>query len=670
MKKETERPPSTIKKKGLTTINQSVSDWGLFCISAIVCFVSILILLASSFIRSNGSGFNPSFPSSKSIADVDFISFCFAYVGSFLFLMFSLIATFYFGKVSIRSTNNKESNNGKVAPSGRGTTSGGLWGDSNINCPKKLGGKAHQLIRLLTKIQKKEGVSDPKFHSNINLCIKIVRSSPNLWDADTFLNNETKKEVHSERQTGVWLQSILSATPYWLERGENSDDDDDDDGDEGFEDERSCVEITKERGGKKEKRQKSGRRRSSFTQAIHKIVLKGRKNPIQFLKEDTTLIKLMDSIFVWKFDIFKFDQHTGLQSLVFLTMEAVRRLRLPFNILPKSKPFNSFMKDIQSGYIDNPYHNRLHAADVVQTCGHFLTRPTMILSLKPLDKLSLLVAAAIHDYAHPGTSNGFLVTTSSPIAVRHNDDSPLERFHCAEAFRVMGQDRNCFLSLWSTADKRRFRNAVIQLVLCTDLGLGLGIINQFDLLKKEILGSISKKKQIAATKSDFSIPSENVESSDDQYKKTLSRSSRIPSFGFPKFEYRLLVLKVALRCADISHPAKENYIHQRWTSNINKEFFAQGKKEKELNLPVSPLCEEDGFNLAKSQQGFISFLVKPTFTPFAAFAEGREWIEILDQNFGMWKKMEEDNEEKVEQNQQDGTLGSLTTDKPTRDNCV
>jgi len=60
-----------------------------------------------------------------------------------------------------------------------------------------------------------------------------------------------------------------------------------------------------------------------------------------------------------------------------------------------------------------------------------------------------------------------------------------------------------------------------------------------------------------------------------------------------------------------------------------------------MSLPVSPLCEEVGFNLAKSQQGFISYLVKPTIEPFAAFADGSEWIEQLEENFQMWKLEEE-----------------------------
>ena len=34
-----------------------------------------------------------------------------------------------------------------------------------------------------------------------------------------------------------------------------------------------------------------------------------------------------------------------------------------------------------------------------------------------------LIAAAIHDVDHPGVNNAFLINTSSPLALRYNDQS-------------------------------------------------------------------------------------------------------------------------------------------------------------------------------------------------------------------------------------------------------
>lgn len=49
--------------------------------------------------------------------------------------------------------------------------------------------------------------------------------------------------------------------------------------------------------------------------------------------------------------------------------------------------------------------------------------------LSSYDVLAGLFAAAIHDYQHPGVSNAFLVRTKHPIALRYNDMAVLENHH-------------------------------------------------------------------------------------------------------------------------------------------------------------------------------------------------------------------------------------------------
>ena len=636
-------PPPPRRKTKPTSFRKTFGDpciFALFALSGIVCFLSILIVMASAYIRSNTGGMVSSVTKYQEDAELNHLSYVFAFMGALLSVIASLSCACIFGKMSFKS-NRSKSNNAQIKPE-LSSSKIRMWGDtatSDKDAASSLGGKAHMLVRLLTSIK-----TDEASKETISRCIHVLRSNPNLWDADrTTIEKameKTNEEQHvtSDSQTGVWLRGILSATPDWLENNPSDDDE------EALFDENEHPTISSTtnstpdnpKGNKKDKE----RRRSSFQGMVHKMVVSKRLvGPFANGAEDQSLIKMMDTIFLFKFDIFKFDIHTGKNSLVFLTLEAVRRLRLPAEIRPHSKSFSAFLTDIQSGYNDNPYHNRLHAADVVQTCGHFLSRPIMKIGLKGLDKLVLLVAAAIHDYAHPGVSNGFLVTTKDPIATGHNDDSPLERFHCAEAFRVMNQTNNTFSRGWSKVDQRRFRHACIQLVLCTDLGLGMGMINQFNLARNEIASNCSTQPN----KNDFSMPQPQTDAKN-------SIRKRVSSFGYPKFEDRLLILKVALRCADISHPSKDKDIHIKWTNCINKEFFAQGRKEKQMNLSVSPLCEEVGFNLAKSQQGFINFLVKPTLTPFAAFADGSEWLEQLEENYQMWKQLEEDNTNSEKEN--------------------
>ncbi|CAM9331031.1 unnamed protein product, partial [Heterosigma akashiwo] len=48
--------------------------------------------------------------------------------------------------------------------------------------------------------------------------------------------------------------------------------------------------------------------------------------------------------------------------------------------------------------------------------------------------LALLLAAAFHDYRHPGLNNACLVAARAPLALTYNDQSVLENFHAAQAF--------------------------------------------------------------------------------------------------------------------------------------------------------------------------------------------------------------------------------------------
>eukprot|EP00831_Metopus_contortus_P019197 TRINITY_DN18289_c0_g1_i4.p2 TRINITY_DN18289_c0_g1~~TRINITY_DN18289_c0_g1_i4.p2 ORF type:complete len:121 (-),score=23.06 TRINITY_DN18289_c0_g1_i4:102-464(-) len=50
---------------------------------------------------------------------------------------------------------------------------------------------------------------------------------------------------------------------------------------------------------------------------------------------------------------------------------------------------------------------------------------------------------------------------------------------------------------------------------------------------------------------------------------------------------------------------------QVWARNVTEEFYQQGDREKREGLPVSMFCDREKGNLAASQVGFISSIVKP-----------------------------------------------------------
>lgn len=64
---------------------------------------------------------------------------------------------------------------------------------------------------------------------------------------------------------------------------------------------------------------------------------------------------------------------------------------------------SALMGRIQSSYLDNPYHNAIHAFDVTQVMHYFLKTCefSSVGSLDPLEKIAMYLGAAIHDMEHP-----------------------------------------------------------------------------------------------------------------------------------------------------------------------------------------------------------------------------------------------------------------------------
>lgn len=59
--------------------------------------------------------------------------------------------------------------------------------------------------------------------------------------------------------------------------------------------------------------------------------------------------------------------------------------------------------------------------------------------LTPLEKFSMLIAGLGHDLGHDGVNTGFHVASTSEMAMRYNDRSPLENMHAYELFDAMRQ---------------------------------------------------------------------------------------------------------------------------------------------------------------------------------------------------------------------------------------
>ncbi|KAI4580866.1 hypothetical protein MJG53_010408 [Ovis ammon polii x Ovis aries] len=376
----------------------------------------------------------------------------------------------------------------------------------------------------------------------------------------------------------------------------------------------------------------------------------------QEASQDLILIEDYDSLIEnmsnWNFQIFELVEKMGeksgriLSQVVYTLFQDTGLLEI-FKI--PTLQFMNYFHALENGYRDIPYHNRIHATDVLHAVWYLTTRPIpglqqvhsdhgagnetacmleiahyfmsmfreYFLAINPeriayissrscsipdesygclssnipaLELMALYVAAAMHDYDHPGRTNAFLVATNAPQAVLYNDRSVLENHHAASAWTLyLSRPEYNFLLNLDNVEFKRFRFLVIEAILATDLK------KHFDFL------------------AEFNAKANDVNSNGIEWSNENDR---------------LLVCQVCIKLADINGPTKVRDLHLKWTEGIVNEFYEQGDEEANLGLPISPFMDRSSPQLAKLQESFITHIVGPLCNSYdAAGLLPGQWIE-------------------------------------------
>ncbi|VIO93534.1 35-cyclic nucleotide phosphodiesterase family protein [Brugia malayi] len=306
------------------------------------------------------------------------------------------------------------------------------------------------------------------------------------------------------------------------------------------------------------------------------------------LNSDDELARIAE----WGFPIFRFAERYPTTTLSRIAYSIFREHGL-FRIFKLSpNKFFNFFHSLECGYWDIPYHNRIHAADVLHGCYYltchpvcaFLGTPTnsppesslsisdnsplpLSNSMSTLELMALFTAAAMHDYDHPGRTNAFLVAAEDKKAILYNDRSVLENHHAAESWRLLSKSENSFIETLDAAETKRFRYLVLEYILATDLKLHFDIIMQFN--------------------------------------------EKAPDMDLSNESHRVIISQMLIKFADINSPSKPYPLHRQWTDRICEEFYGQGDEEKRRGMAVSPYMDRDDPAVAKLQDSFISHIVNP-----------------------------------------------------------
>jgi len=261
--------------------------------------------------------------------------------------------------------------------------------------------------------------------------------------------------------------------------------------------------------------------------------------------------------------------------------------------------FARFVSTLRSRYnAKNPYHNFTHAFDVTQTAYSYLTSGGGAAHLHPLEIFGLLVACICHDVGHFGLNNQYLITTRHPLAIRYNDQSVLENFHCATAFEILSE-KDC--NIFENLDAKQYasiRKFIVTCILATDPAKFMELLNKF---------------------------------------KAIS-----DSFQNEQPDDRLLFMQLLIKCADISNPAKPYPIARYWAEIVQEEFFRQGDIERSDGLEISGFMDRENPNLAGLQTGFADFIVIPLFQLLENFLpQTKPCMEVLLVNRNTWEDIKQ-----------------------------
>eukprot|EP00276_Gloeochaete_wittrockiana_P005201 CAMPEP_0184660618 /NCGR_PEP_ID=MMETSP0308-20130426/34441_1 /TAXON_ID=38269 /ORGANISM="Gloeochaete witrockiana, Strain SAG 46.84" /LENGTH=530 /DNA_ID=CAMNT_0027101309 /DNA_START=290 /DNA_END=1882 /DNA_ORIENTATION=+ len=307
------------------------------------------------------------------------------------------------------------------------------------------------------------------------------------------------------------------------------------------------------------------------------------------------LREMLSKVGEWDFDVFELDKLTDGRPLFTMVYTLMLKHDFLHKFQIKDVVMRKWLKSIENAYNKNPYHNAIHAADVVQTFYHFVTTSPMFAELSDLDLFAGIVACAVHDLGHPGLTNGFHIKTEAALAMTYNDRSVLENHHCAQAFSITNQEGlNIFQSL-SDENRRDVRALMISMVLSTDMAQHFQIFGDFKTKMEEL--NVCRK------------------------------------------EDKTLMLSMALKVADVSNPAKPPHLARRWADLVLSEFYVQGDKERTLGIPISSFSDRTRPSVAECQNCFMEYIVYPLFERWAQFTDLDHIMDYVRSNQEYWQSM-------------------------------
>jgi hypothetical protein len=305
----------------------------------------------------------------------------------------------------------------------------------------------------------------------------------------------------------------------------------------------------------------------------------------------------------WTYDIFLIEERSCGNPLFYVIFSLFHKFDLFERLSIDKETMRKFVCGVEAGYRASvPYHNSTHAADVAQSVHFFLTMVDMPQYLTAEEMFSLIMAAALHDYRHPGVTERFCTDLSHEMSLVYNDIYVFESFHAAASLQFLMSDVSVdVLAAHSPRARQRIRSQIIRLILATNLTDHFTFVKTFTRMVTTQASAGGNPHQVT-------------------------------------IDNKQLVMQAMVKCADVSNPAKPFAVYAEWTARIMEEFFLQGDIEKALDLPVSRFMDRLYPEVPTCQIGFIDFIVAPIFKALGEFCPNVKQVclPIIEANRAMW----------------------------------
>jgi len=340
------------------------------------------------------------------------------------------------------------------------------------------------------------------------------------------------------------------------------------------------------------------------------------------------------------------------RPLLIASLTVMEELNL-FEILHLDKlRFASFAAAVESGYHDQPYHNAVHAADVLCRLTGILVADN-IFTDGSLDSscylLSAVIAAMTHDYGHPGLTNDYQVATDSELSRLFNRQVVLENYSLYATLEMLRKEEMNFMDALPKSTVSTIVSTIIHLVLNTDMKKHFSIVSDF---RTKIVSKVGHRSDRGE------LPSGRGKGAKFTGKRlsVLRRDSNAVSAVIPKqsvlcvtvldswtSELKLLSLSVALKVADIGHSYMPWDIHIKWSQALETEFFNQGRKEILEGRTPSPLMDPNkpGVMAPMNQVAFSNMIAVPLVQSWqeAFKVSGGKLLEQAHSNLKKWQDL-------------------------------